>query len=341
VDKTAFAPGAAATIGTPDDLVDRIKSVLDVSGGFGTVIGFVHDWANPENTMRSWDMVARYVCRRSTAICPVCDSPASSWPRTASTSTARPRSGNGEDYGERGRSRRARGHRSRRSCPPRPATCPTWTKPAPVAKRDDGRRTAANQLGPRGPVARARGRLRARAARGHGGAGPAPDGAREQTKPRAWTWAALMHRAFGIDVLACPHCGSRLRLIATLHDPAVIRKILGAHRALSHSGRIPAPAHPSPAPPRPDRIRSGALRTPSCLRREVAFVCGVGRSAGRLTAAVCLALACCSPGPARSTREEAAHVRCGIGFWGGQCLSPGDYVRGLGATRGATAVGGG
>ena len=61
VDKTAFAPGAAATIGTPDDLVERIKSVLAVSGGFGTVVGFVHDWANPENTMRSWDMVARYV----------------------------------------------------------------------------------------------------------------------------------------------------------------------------------------------------------------------------------------------------------------------------------------
>ena len=61
VDKTAFAPGAVATIGTPDDLVERIKSVLDISGGFGTVVGFVHDWANPENTMRSWDMVARYV----------------------------------------------------------------------------------------------------------------------------------------------------------------------------------------------------------------------------------------------------------------------------------------
>jgi limonene 1,2-monooxygenase len=61
VDKTAFAPGAVATIGTPDDLVQRIKSVLERSGGFGTVVGFVHDWANPENTMRSWDMVARYV----------------------------------------------------------------------------------------------------------------------------------------------------------------------------------------------------------------------------------------------------------------------------------------
>ena len=61
VDKTAFSPGAVSTIGTPDDLVARIKSVLAMSGGFGTVVGFVHDWANPENTRRSWDMVARYV----------------------------------------------------------------------------------------------------------------------------------------------------------------------------------------------------------------------------------------------------------------------------------------
>jgi limonene 1,2-monooxygenase len=61
VDKTAFGESVAATIGTPDDLVARIKSVYELSGGFGTVVGFVHDWANPENTLRSWDMVARYV----------------------------------------------------------------------------------------------------------------------------------------------------------------------------------------------------------------------------------------------------------------------------------------
>ena len=34
---------------------------MTLSGGFGTLVGFVHDWANPENTFRSWDMVARYV----------------------------------------------------------------------------------------------------------------------------------------------------------------------------------------------------------------------------------------------------------------------------------------
>jgi limonene 1,2-monooxygenase len=61
VDKTAFSDSSSATIGTPDDLVARIKSVIEISGGFGTLVGFVHDWANPENTMRSWDMVARYV----------------------------------------------------------------------------------------------------------------------------------------------------------------------------------------------------------------------------------------------------------------------------------------
>ncbi len=61
VDKTAMQPGSAAVIGTPDDLVAKIKHVIDISGGFGTIVGFVHDWANPENTMKSWDMVARYV----------------------------------------------------------------------------------------------------------------------------------------------------------------------------------------------------------------------------------------------------------------------------------------
>jgi len=61
IEKTAFTPGSAAVIGTPDDLVKMIKSVYEKSGGFGTVVGFVHDWANIENTFRSWDLVARYV----------------------------------------------------------------------------------------------------------------------------------------------------------------------------------------------------------------------------------------------------------------------------------------
>ena len=52
---------ATTVIGTPDDLVDRIRDLVKVTGGFGCVIGFVHDWANKEHTRKSWDMVARYV----------------------------------------------------------------------------------------------------------------------------------------------------------------------------------------------------------------------------------------------------------------------------------------
>jgi limonene 1,2-monooxygenase len=61
VDQIAFSEGAASVIGTPDDLVQAIRALIQTSGGFGTVIGFAHDWANRENTRRSWDLVARYV----------------------------------------------------------------------------------------------------------------------------------------------------------------------------------------------------------------------------------------------------------------------------------------
>lgn len=61
VDVTAFSENAVGVIGTPDDLVAKIYEMMALSGGFGTVIGFVHDWANREDTRRSWDLVARYV----------------------------------------------------------------------------------------------------------------------------------------------------------------------------------------------------------------------------------------------------------------------------------------
>lgn len=61
VKQTAMVEGSAAVIGTPDDLVATIRQLQEVTGGFGTVIGFVHDWANPEATRRSWDLVARHV----------------------------------------------------------------------------------------------------------------------------------------------------------------------------------------------------------------------------------------------------------------------------------------
>jgi limonene 1,2-monooxygenase len=53
--------GGAAVIGTPDDLIDAIRRLQQITGGFGVVLGFAHDWANVEATRRSWDLVARYV----------------------------------------------------------------------------------------------------------------------------------------------------------------------------------------------------------------------------------------------------------------------------------------
>ena len=56
------AEGAgAAVVGTPDDLVAAIRHLHDITGGFGVVLGFAHDWASREATLRSWDLVARYV----------------------------------------------------------------------------------------------------------------------------------------------------------------------------------------------------------------------------------------------------------------------------------------
>jgi hypothetical protein len=46
---------------------------------------------------------------------------------------------------------------------------------------------------------------------------------------------------FAIDVLACPDCGGRLHLVATISDRAVIEKIL-AHLGLPIAPPSPAPA---------------------------------------------------------------------------------------------------
>ncbi|HVR29959.1 MAG TPA: LLM class flavin-dependent oxidoreductase [Thermoanaerobaculia bacterium] len=51
----------ATVIGTPDDLVRAIRQMEEITGGFGTVIGFAHDWASREAQLGSWELVARYV----------------------------------------------------------------------------------------------------------------------------------------------------------------------------------------------------------------------------------------------------------------------------------------
>jgi len=50
-----------AIIGTPDDAVRQIKRLVEQSGGFGTFLLFGHEWADPEATLRSYELFARYV----------------------------------------------------------------------------------------------------------------------------------------------------------------------------------------------------------------------------------------------------------------------------------------
>jgi limonene 1,2-monooxygenase len=50
-----------AVVGTPDELVKAIRNLQSVTGGFGVVLGFAHDWANHEATLRSWELFARFV----------------------------------------------------------------------------------------------------------------------------------------------------------------------------------------------------------------------------------------------------------------------------------------
>jgi hypothetical protein len=69
--------------------------------------------------------------------------------------------------------------------------------------------------------------------------GPPPSAA--YVRPRHVAWAELLRRTFAIGVLACPDCGGRLRLVATIADRQVIEKIL-AHLGLPLAPPSPAPA---------------------------------------------------------------------------------------------------
>jgi hypothetical protein len=76
-----------------------------------------------------------------------------------------------------------------------------------------------------------------------GASGDDTTGRRQQ--PRHWRWADLMRRAFDIDVLACPRCGNRMRLLATIEDPRVVEQLL------TRLGLPSAPMRAGPAQPPP------------------------------------------------------------------------------------------
>jgi len=48
-------------IGTPDDLTAFIRGLEERTGGFGTFLIWGHEWAGPDATRRSYDLLARHV----------------------------------------------------------------------------------------------------------------------------------------------------------------------------------------------------------------------------------------------------------------------------------------
>ncbi len=48
-------------VGTPDDLIAFIRGLQERTGGFGTFLCWGHEWAGPEATLRSYDLLARFV----------------------------------------------------------------------------------------------------------------------------------------------------------------------------------------------------------------------------------------------------------------------------------------
>ena len=61
-----------------------------------------------------------------------------------------------------------------------------------------------------------------------------------------WTpvqWAQRLKRVFSIDIETCPDCGAKLRVIACIEDPPLMRKILQhvQHREVlsDHTARGP------------------------------------------------------------------------------------------------------
>jgi hypothetical protein len=124
--------------------------------------------------------------------------------------------------------------------PPRkPAVDRPVEPPSPRAVEGHGRGATPNRCSPLG--------------RDRNRGTPAPAGLQEPlpvpeestSRPRRLTWADLLRRVFAIDVLECPRCGGRMRLLAAIQPPGVTQAILDC---LDLSSRAPPTAAAVPDP---------------------------------------------------------------------------------------------
>ena len=97
---------------------------------------------------------------------------------------------------------------------------------------------------------------------------PGPEGPQFPPRARRLSWSELMRRIFAVDVLECPRCRGRMRIVAAIDHPEVIAKIL-THLGLPARARprdrpepasspLPTAKRPtSPSPARPFALAAG------------------------------------------------------------------------------------
>jgi hypothetical protein len=78
-------------------------------------------------------------------------------------------------------------------------------------------------------------------------AGPADRPAKAKASGYNSDWARLMRRAFDLDVLKCPSCAGRMRVLALIESPQIARRILRHLGLRDHAPPI-APARELPDP---------------------------------------------------------------------------------------------
>ena len=89
----------------------------------------------------------------------------------------------------------------------------------------------------------------------------------QRIRSRNYSWAELMRRVWALDVLECPRCFGRMKIVAAIHSSEAIRKILDC---LGLPARAPPIAGPSPDGDIDDQVIFSTGDNPdSSLKAEV------------------------------------------------------------------------
>jgi len=62
-----------------------------------------------------------------------------------------------------------------------------------------------------------------------------------ERRARRRAWAQLLRRVYEVSALACPNCGTEMKIISVILDPAMIKRILDHIRKKKEAGPRPPP----------------------------------------------------------------------------------------------------